>query len=289
MKPRRALIKTVGVITALGVLAIVLAAFFWLQWFNEDAEPAPIFVPSATADLVIARHTFDLPDDFIGQQIHLIYVLPADAPDRELDTNGVIRTSVGAWQRWLADQTGGRTLRVDTYHGELDISFYRLSRPDIDLRAYREYVRDEIEAELIEAGQAEPDKILAVYYDGINDTACASSASPPEKPGILAAVYLNGLPDGAAPCAANPFAPTIDQPGYLEFAMLHEILHAIGFVPACAPNSDGGHHVVDSSTDLMYAGEASWVPSVLDLNHDDYYLHDNPGCLDLDDSGWLMP
>lgn len=245
--------------------------------------------PATDAPIAIARHTTDLPDDFIGKQVHLMYVLPADATDRELDTNGVIRTSVGAWQHWLSNRTGGRTIRLDTYQGEMDISFYRLSRTDAELRTYREYVRDEIEAELIQAGQAKDDKILAVYYDGINDTACASSASPPDKPGILAAVYLNGLPSDITPCSANPFALTTDQAGYLEFAMLHEVLHAIGFVPDCAPHSDGGQHLNDDPTELMYAGDQSWIPSVLDAGNDDYYQHDNAGCLDLDDSGWLMP
>src|SRR5687767_14571027 len=85
-------------------------------------RPAPLTMTDA--DVAIARHTHDLPDDFIGQQVHLMYVVPADGTDRELDTNGVIRTTVGAWQHWLSEHAGGRTLRVDTYHGELDISFY---------------------------------------------------------------------------------------------------------------------------------------------------------------------
>jgi len=51
------------------------------------------FTVSATAadnNSVAIRSLVDRPDDLIGYQIRLIYVVPADIKDRNLDTNGTI-------------------------------------------------------------------------------------------------------------------------------------------------------------------------------------------------------
>jgi hypothetical protein len=48
-------------------------------------------------------------------------------------------------------------------------------------------------------------------------------------------------------------------------------------------------HVSDSPTDLMYAGDQPWQPSVLDFGKDDYFQHKNAGCLDLAKSAFLDP
>ena len=69
--------------------------------------------------------------------------------------------------------------------------------------------------------------------------------------------------------------------------MIHEVLHALGFVPTCAPHHTSAGHVSDSPADLMYAGSAPWTPSTLDLGHDDYYDAQVPGCLDLATSPYL--
>ncbi len=87
----------------------------------------------------------------------------------------------------------------------------------------------------------------------------------PRAPGNVAAMYLNGLPTSPVPCATNRFASPGAAPGYLEFAMLHEILHTLGYVPTCAPNHTRAGHVSDSPQDLMYAGELAWQPSALDV------------------------
>jgi hypothetical protein len=47
------------------------------------------------------RATKDLPDDFPGYQVHVMYVLPSDGADNKLDVNGTIATSVKAMQKWL--------------------------------------------------------------------------------------------------------------------------------------------------------------------------------------------
>lgn len=61
--------------------------------------------------------------------------------------------------------------------------------------------------------------------------------------------------------------------GYWEWAAAHEIVHALGYVDACAPNYEATRpaNVGDDPSDLMYAGSAPWNPTTVDPGQDDYY------------------
>ena len=54
----------------------------------------------------------------------------AELGQRLAATDGTLTQSVKGFQRWLSNRTGGRTLRMDTARGELDITFVRLSKTD---------------------------------------------------------------------------------------------------------------------------------------------------------------
>jgi len=231
----------------------------------------------------------DLPDDSPDYQVHILYVVPADGADRELDLSGTLDTSVAAGQRWLSGQTGDRRLRLDTYQGLLDITFYRLNRSDAEIRAYGALVRDQVEAELLAAGFLQPHKLYAVYYDGGSSFSCGGAAWPPELIGSAAALYLRGEPPGAPACESNPFAASEETPGYWEFAMLHELVHNLGLVARCAPSHTLNGHVSDDPADLMYAGPLPWQPSILDAGRNDYFEHGAPDCPDLAWSAFLEP
>jgi hypothetical protein len=240
--------------------------------------------PAATAAL--PRATIDRPDDINGEQVHVVYAVPADGADRRLD-EGAIAPSVGVWNEWLRSQTGGRGLKLDTAGGELDVTFLRLSGSDAEIAAKGAYVRDEIERQLGAVGLNARGKVYAVYYDGTSTWACGGGAWPPTLPGNTAAMYLNGLPLTSVPCRSNPLAGAGGAPGYMEFAMLHEILHTIGIVGTCAPHHTQAGHVSDSPADLMYAGDQPWRPSVLDVGRDDYFQSGISGCTDLSTSAYL--
>jgi hypothetical protein len=239
-----------------------------------------------------ARATSDRQDDVTGPQVHFLYVLPRDGEDRALDAT-VIARSVAVWQRWLAAETGGRALRVDTYQGDLDITFFRLRTNDATVAARREFVREQIEEELFAAGFGSPTKIYAVYYDGSSTWSCGGADPQPTYRGAVAALYLKGTPPGAPACATNALGG--DPPGYLEFAMLHELVHTLGFVPRCAPHARGDFdagHVSDSTYDLMWSGPEPWGtyrPDLmkLDVGRDDYYGHGRADCADLAASAYL--
>jgi hypothetical protein len=212
-----------------------------------------------------------------------MYVVPQDGMDRRLDTDGTLAASVGSWQAWLEGQTAGKGLNLDTAGGELDITFVRLPETDAAIAARGAFVRDEVEAQLRALGFNDPWKIYAVYYDGTSSFACGGASWPPVLRGNVAALYRHGTPH----CDQNPFAHPAGPPGYLEFAMLHEILHTLGNVPTCAPHQHRSGHTSDMPTDLMWAGDGAWTPSALDPGHDDYYGHGRPDCLDFARSGFL--
>ncbi len=242
--------------------------------------------PGATGSAA-DRTTADQPDDITGPQVHIVYSIPSDGTDRGLDTNGTIAASVNNWETWLRGQTGGHGLRLDTYHGTVDITFFRATENDAAMKARGGFIRDELEKELKAAGVTKPDKIYAVYYDGNSTQSCGGGAWPPVLPGIVGAIYL-----------PSTFWNTVGDPCYhpeqspagmnlTDFAILHELMHTLGFVPSCAPHFTQAGHVSDGPTDLMYAGNQDWHPAVLDIGHDDYFDAHIPGCLDLAASSYL--
>jgi hypothetical protein len=244
----------------------------------------------AVAAPAAARDTADRPDDHPkADQVHVMYVVPSDGGDRGLDENGTLAGSVASWQAWLRGQTGGRGLVLDTAGGELDVTFVQLAASGEEVAGHGVFVRDELERQIRALGFDAPNKIYAVYYDGpVRADACGGGAWPPTLPGSVAAMYLRGeLPPQYAQCDTNPFAGATDPPGYMEYAMLHEVLHTMGFVPECAPHHTRRGHSSDSPTDLMYAGDEPWTPEVLDVGRDDYFATGRSDCLDLATSGFL--
>jgi Divergent InlB B-repeat domain len=252
----------------------------------EDISGARSLSGNASS-AVLPRATIDRPDDVAGPQVHVIYALPSDGADRALDQSGTLDGSVASWNAWLATQTGGRNFRLDTSNRGLDITFVRLAQTDAQIEANGVYARDELERQLHGLGFNQPQKIYAVYYDGRHSFTCGDGPWPPDLPGNVVALYLHGLYSGPRPCDTNPWG-SVGRPGYLEFAMVHEVVHALGFVPTCAPHHTRRGHVSDSPSDLMYAGSAPWSPTTLDVGHDDYYNAHIQGCPDLSDSPYLV-
>lgn len=241
---------------------------------------------------VAARSTVDRPGS--GEpQIHIMYALPANGTDRNLDTDGTIQRTLSSAQRWLASQIGGRAFRLDlTAEGALDITFVRLPRADAIYAGYGAAMRDSVESDLRGMSLVSPGTLYLMYYDGVNTTACGSAPRPPALPGQVAGIYLKGTIPGAPACATNPFASTpTSAAGYLEFTALHEFLHLLGIVDARAPNHAFDGHVGHDASDLMYAGAQPWTPSRVDQLRLNYY---NPaglpgGLINLAQSPYLLP
>ncbi len=216
------------------------------------------------------RSTANRTDENALSKYRIMYVLPSDGVDRNLDTDGTLVRSISSWQRWYATQTAGRSLRLDLANGAPDIVFARIAKSDAVMMSYGDFIRDTLEAQLAPT-YGSPNTLLLVYYDGGHQTRCGSAAYPPALPGVVAAIFLKGLASSSFPCSANPFAasPTA-APGYIEFVAAHESLHLLGIVSPTAPNYSN-QHVGNDPTDLMYAGSQPWQPSKLDATKTNYY------------------
>jgi hypothetical protein len=158
------------------------------------------------------RVTVDRPDDVAGAQVKIMYVLPSDGRDRQLDQNGALATSVESWARWIERASGGQRVRLDTYQGALDIAFYRLPRTDADITSFGLSAIIEIQSGIAAAGFAEPNKIYAVYYGygGNNLFHCGQSARSGGR--AIAGAFLEATPAAFAPCSLQ-IEPTNTIPG----------------------------------------------------------------------------
>lgn len=265
-------------------LCVFLLTAVFASCGGSDNEPS-----DANSTTGTERSTEDRTDEVTAPQVHLMYVLPSDGLDRNLDTNGTIETSFGADEKWLGAQSGGRSFRLDTYGGKPDISFLRLSRTDADVQSEGAFAREAIEGALKGAGFDKADTLYVVYYDGGSTYACGSGAYPPTIEGNTAVLFLQGTPlDGAIQCGSNQFAADVNSPGFWEFVAVHELMHTLGAVPDCAPNETMSGHISGPANDLMYEGEEETdLPKALDPGRDDYYGYDNAGCLDIEDSPYL--
>ena len=285
----KALVVVLSVLIVGGVEQASAPSAPWTPAFRAANADAPVEgFPAYTTAQVRERTTVDMPDDFPGYQIHLMYVLPKDGADGQLDTNGAITNVVAATQRWFEGQTEGRRLRFDTYQGAPDITFFRMSRTEAEIKPHLIGILDQIELELLHAGFNHPHKIYAVVYGALARVAnfgfCGLGNLPPKSLGAVASLYpLN--------CPSSPFSP--DDSGGWELTLAHEIIHALGFVAECAPNYYTAH-VKDDPRDLMYENQLKPASrgirqEILDVGRDDYYGHTNPGCLDLAKSVFLDP
>ncbi|MFM2415159.1 MAG: hypothetical protein RI911_852 [Candidatus Parcubacteria bacterium] len=276
---------------------------------QPQAQPSQaIYQPTGACGLfpkkVLPRATEDRPDENQGYKVHFVYVLPKDGVDQALDTNGTITTTVQAFTQWLCEQTQGKGLPLDTYDGGLDITFLRLDATDDTLmhglelpfqvpdRNANPYLRDDLEIRFKNLGLNDQKKIYAVYYGGTSNFSCGGGPWPPNLIGRVTALFINGstASNRSAPkCQDNPFTKNPSILGYREYSMIHEILHAVGAVPKCAPHHTLNGHVSDSTKDIMYQGEKSWeLPHlVLDVNRDDYYKTNNFSCYDISNNVFL--
>ena len=69
----------------------------------------------------------------------------------------------------------------------------------------------------------------------------------------------------------------------------HELLHALGALPAGAPHSARGTtdtHAIEPDVLSPFTSGQPLAQLILDVNHDDYYGHSG-SWIDIQDSAWL--
>jgi hypothetical protein len=157
----------------------------------------------------------------------------------------------------------------------LDISFVRLPDPASSFRGGSASF-NRLVSSLQNAGFSNVFKKYYVYYDGpsVEANVCGTGGGNFSTGPGWSVVWLSGCPGVAT-----------DGIG------AHELLHALGALPAGAPHACPGDlaHPCDAPFVDVLSPQTDGRPlqqQVLDVNHDDYYAHAGTWN-DLQDSGWL--
>jgi len=248
---------------------------------NEQTRDLPATDPEPCSPV---RATSDRVDDSDEHQVHVMYAVPDDAVDRELDTSGQIAAAFEHIDAYLREKLDGHGLRLDTCDGELDVTFLPMPRGSAEYAAMRHGFSGGLELDLARLGFRNGKKLYVVVWDGFAQWArlfdgCGGEAG---YHGVAAIFTRSTLGE---PCAELGKELPIGEP---DTGATHEILHLLGLPAQCGANVDEIGHVTDETADLMY-GIGHTDATEIDASHDDYYLHDDPECPDLADSAFLDP
>ncbi|TEX46820.1 MAG: hypothetical protein B7C54_06430 [Acidimicrobiales bacterium mtb01] len=256
-------------------------------------------------DRVAGRVFADRPDDSTSSQVHVYYVLARDSVDRRSDVDGSIARALDAGNRWLM-ANGGKSIRYDTFQGNVDVTFVRLDQTEAELWMEPDDPTKKcrlrpcpflptIVSLLRSRGLAPTSDISVVLYGGQT-----TPASRPEWPGCgyaggreRALVYPLGqisVLTGQQECMGPESVATSPQSfNALGLSVIHEIFHVLGAVGA-SPGSDSNGsfagHIANDPTDLM-GGSVGVVR--LDPGRDDYWGHGRSDIVDVSKSVFLSP
>ncbi len=221
----------------------------------------------------VANPTPGLPPDAeLTNSFRVIYALPSDVAADPAIVSGIPH-EIDLVAGWFAGQTGGHQPRFYAPGGTLALDTVNLG-----------ITRAQLE------GAANPLTTLATTlhslgYGTSGETVVAYVASK----GIACGITQDN--NGAATtvalwmpaCDIYPSASTPSFPYNATYLAAHEITHAFGAAPDCAPHADGTGHVSDDPRDVIYGGplDRDWAHITLDPGHDDYYGHGRADCLDI--------
>jgi hypothetical protein len=247
----------------------------------------------------LPRATEDRPDSG-DDLLHVVYLVAADFPDEDLDTNGTIDCSMQAQNQWFLKQSGNLQWRLDTFKATvksrsgkrkkieaLDVTFIKSDKKGADL-----YGADLVSAELQTRGLAEMNKRYLTYVAAGDDSGpCGDAFLDSFDPmssgdGQFAQIYMFS----AEGCHAHEFGVP-GAPSFVEAIGQQEIMHNDGAVTVGSPHfcTPGLFHVCTgplSVADLRLDPETIDVmfpyvtdplsEKVLDSGNDDYFQHPFP-------------
>ena len=249
------------------------------------------------------RALVDRPDDVTGPQIHVVYAVASDGEDLQLDRSPSspqyrrltyrnqgrvsIHLSFRTIQEWLAEQIG-QQLRLDTYRGEIDVSFVRLPFTETEIAADPDAMFDRVQSVVRE--ETRTSKALAIVYHGLAEETVIGGLG--EIEGDAAWLLMRGFIEVTQFGGDHGW----EAPYSVDLVMVHEIFHMMGAAPVCASRSAGktevdycpaaGHHVSDAR-DIM--GSNNTPTAQIDPDRNDYYGHGYPDCTDIAKSQYFKP
>ncbi len=224
----------------LGTVALVLL----------DAVAGPGAARAGTEVVQSTRVSVDQPDEQHGPQIHFVYAVPAGGIDRSFDVDGTLDRWAANFNDWLAGQTGGVRLRLDTFGGVLDTTFVQLEETDSQLDAMGFPETPFIENEVSAAGLDDSSKKYLIVYEGADNF---------------------GFCGNAVGSASVVFLESCNFSDWLSMLIGHEIFHLLGAVDTCAPHSGMYEETDDNPDDLMAFDVPFQSVALLDPGHDDYW------------------
>ncbi|MEO8692311.1 MAG: hypothetical protein ABI658_02280 [Acidimicrobiales bacterium] len=218
-------------------------------------------------------------------RFHAIYALPNDAvltpsgsrPD--LRPNVLvprIQSELRSVREWFATQSGNRRPRFVLGANGIEVTVVTIPVSTAELGASGWDAHYTILRLLTEAGVL-LDNEMGVIYVPSDGPACGATTNHSILYMDACSIYPSGqfgFPYGASYLAA------------------HEMTHAFGAVPRCAPHYDGSGHVNSDNRDVLYQGPGGrdFLNLMLDPGHDDYYGHGRPDCVDIaTHPAWLPP
>jgi uncharacterized protein YjdB len=230
------------------------------------------------------RTTADRDDDHAGHQLRYVYVIPSDVSPLDIDLDGRMDSSAASTNGWLR-RARGRTLRVDTYQGRLDVAFLRLDLTEAELYALggTQFVST-VWDRMVAAGLSREQRVYVAFYDGrlagnavgqaFRGTSLETGTAVPR----LAVVSLIQAYQPDVEVGAATLSP-------LEAGVAHEVFHTFGAVDPAAPNAGNGAHVADDGLDLMASAIGDPSDGLrLDAGNDDYYGHGRADVVDVSPS-----
>jgi hypothetical protein len=217
--------------------------------------------------------TVDQPDAVSALQVHVVYAVPSDAPDRIGERSLPVSSDVAAIESWWQAQDHERDLRLDLLAGSCDTTAGNLDLTEIALPQEGAFYADPrqgferiaTDVEQPSLGLVSPDKKYLVYYDGPVRArgVCGTSSLGPARTTSVSVVYLDAF------CGSD-----LGEGGKAAATAAHELLHALGARPRLHPCSGSSSHACDSASDLLYptVEEGVTLASLrLDVGRDDYY------------------
>jgi len=246
------------------------------------------------------------PQGFGQMPIDVLYVLPSDVPE-DPGIPAAIRQDLAVMTAWFDQQTGGLHPNLTRTDGSVNITTVRLPKTRIELEQSPYRSGDALavaawprpgRATLAFAAIGDPQRlILDRFGPGVVNLAAILGLGGSNLNGPTAQVFMySGIQEGDY--QALPSVSTTSFGFGSTLVAAHELVHAMGGVPSCAPhsntadeNSTDAGHVTDSPADIMYRSNDAFSENstsadqlTLDVNRDDYFGPGSPGCFDLSTS-----
>lgn len=226
------------------------------------AVVAALALGGASGVLAGVSTSLDLP-----HRLQLVVAVPEGVEATATLVTAVQHEAVLAAE-WLEQQTGR------TFNGNLATAeVARLGLVDEALAGSPEAIADRIEREVRSTGHGREVLPVVVTTLGMADHPDTCGLGSP----MAVVVFLGNC--GSTPAVTTPaFGRGVSR------TIAHELVHALGGVPDCAPHHHEGH-VTDDPGDLMAAvSSPTDGPPVLDRAGDDYFGRGGEVCQDIRDS-----